>query len=57
VKSAKNFSYESVTEVDIRGERYFDVHACGVLESTITVADNEKVRIRLASNVLQLEGF
>jgi DNA-binding XRE family transcriptional regulator len=53
IRSAKDYSYESVTELDIRGMRHFDIHACGALETVVSVSGNEKLRVRLASNVLK----
>jgi transcriptional regulator with XRE-family HTH domain len=53
LRGAKDYSYESVTELDIRGERHFDIRACGTLETLVSVSDNEKLRVRLASNVLK----
>jgi len=47
------FAYESVTEYDVSKPCHFDIHAPGTLEISITSAENEKARIRLASHVLQ----
>jgi transcriptional regulator with XRE-family HTH domain len=53
LRTAQDYSYESITELDIRGERLFDIHACGALETIVSVSDKEKIRVRLASNVLK----
>jgi transcriptional regulator with XRE-family HTH domain len=53
VRAASEYAYESVTEYDINLPSHFDIHAPGALEVNITVNDDEKLRIRLASNVLQ----
>jgi transcriptional regulator with XRE-family HTH domain len=53
VLSAKDYSYESVTELDVCGKHSFDIHSCGALETVLTVTENEKLRVRLASNVLK----
>jgi hypothetical protein len=52
-RSSKDYSYESVTELDIRGARNFDIHSCGANSVTVGVTDGEKLRVRLASNVLK----
>jgi transcriptional regulator with XRE-family HTH domain len=53
VRSSKDYSYESVTELDIRGAHRFDLHSCGANSVTVGVTDSEKLRVRLASNVLK----
>jgi transcriptional regulator with XRE-family HTH domain len=53
LQRAKDYSYESITELDISGERHFDIHACGAMETVVSVSDTEKLRVRLASNVLK----
>ena len=47
------FAYESVTEYDVRTLSHFDIHVPGVQEIKITAVENEKLRILLASHVLQ----
>jgi transcriptional regulator with XRE-family HTH domain len=53
VRTVSDYTYESVTEYDISRSSHFDIHAPGALEVNLTVTDNEKLRVRLASNVLQ----
>ena len=52
-RAAAEYAYESVTEYDISRPSRFDIHVPGALEVVVTVADNEKLRILLASNVLR----
>jgi len=47
------YAYESVTEYDIRSRCHFDIHAPGAMEIRVTATENEKLRILLASHVLQ----
>jgi len=47
------FAYESVTEYDVRNPCHFDIHAPGALEIRLTATENVKLRILLASHVLQ----
>ena len=53
VRAASDYAYESLTEYDISGPTHFDIKVPGALEVNLTVADDEKLRVRLASNVLQ----
>jgi len=47
------YAYESVTEYDISHPCHFDIQAPGALETSITASNDEKLRVRLASNVMQ----
>ena len=47
------FAYESVTEYDICRLCHFDIHAPGSSEVSIATAQNEKLRIRLASRIME----
>jgi len=47
------FAYESVTEYDISRPYRFDISAPSALEISITTAENEKLKVCLASHVLQ----
>jgi len=47
------FAYESVTEYDVSKLCHFDIHAPGAYEISIESTENEKMRINLASHVLQ----
>ncbi|MCL2757510.1 MAG: helix-turn-helix domain-containing protein [Coriobacteriia bacterium] len=51
--TVSEYAYESTTEFDIDRLSHFDIHAPGAQEVSVTVTDDEKMRIRLASNVLQ----
>ena len=53
VRAVSDYAYESVTEYDISCQTHFDIQAPGVQEISLTAADDEKLRIRLASNVIQ----
>jgi len=53
VRSNSGCAYESVTEYDISNPSHFDIHTPGALEISVTVSEDEKLRICLASNVLQ----
>ena len=53
IRAASDYTYESVTEYDISRLTHFDIHATGAREINITVAKDEKLRVRLASNILQ----
>ncbi|MCL2615538.1 MAG: helix-turn-helix domain-containing protein [Dehalococcoidia bacterium] len=48
-----DYAYESVMEYDISRPTHFDIHAPCALAVNLSLADNEKIRVRLASNVLQ----
>jgi len=48
-----DYAYESVTEYDISCPTQFDIHVPGAAEVVVATAENEKLRVRLASNVLQ----
>ena len=48
-----DYTYESVTEYDISRPSHFDIHTPGALEVIVNVTDDEKLRVRLASNILQ----
>lgn len=48
-----DYTYKSVTEYDISQFSHFDINAPGSMEISITVSENEKLRVRLASNILQ----
>ena len=52
-RTVSDYTYESVTEYDINRLCQFDIKAPGASEIYITVSDNEKLRVRLASNILQ----
>jgi len=52
-RSRTGYVYESVTEYDIRRPCHFDVRAAFAMEVSITTSDDEKLRVRLASNVIQ----
>jgi len=51
--TTSDYTYESVTEYDIGCSSHFDIHVPGTLEISVTVSEDEKLRICLASNVLQ----
>ncbi|MCL2475215.1 MAG: helix-turn-helix domain-containing protein [Chloroflexi bacterium] len=53
IRTVVDYTYESITEYDISCPSHFDIHAPGALEVYITTANDEKLRVRLASNVLQ----
>ena len=52
--AAVDHVYESVTEYDIVRPSHFDICLPGALEVIVSVTDNEKLRVRLASSVLQM---
>ncbi|MCL1809655.1 MAG: helix-turn-helix domain-containing protein [Clostridiales bacterium] len=52
-KAQQGFAYESVTEHDIRSLTHFDIHAPAAFEITVTSTPNEKLRVCLASSVMQ----
>jgi len=52
-RAESGFAYESVTEYDVCRPCHFDIHAPGSSEVSITTASNEKLRIRLASQILK----
>jgi len=52
-RAASDYAYESVTEYDISSPSHFDIHAPGAVEVSVTATDNEKLRVRLASNILR----
>ena len=47
------FFYESISEYDISTAKRYDFHLGSAKEIALSVADNEKVRVRLASNTLK----
>jgi len=47
-----DYAYESVTEYDIDRANHFDIRTPGALEVSVTATEDEKLRVRLASNVL-----
>jgi transcriptional regulator with XRE-family HTH domain len=51
-RQSPEFAYESVTEYDVAAKTAFDMHTHGAKEITITQSQDEKIRIRLRSNVL-----
>jgi transcriptional regulator with XRE-family HTH domain len=53
VYAALGFLYESVTEYDVEGERHFDIRCCGAAQVAVAATAGEKLRVRLASNVVQ----
>ena len=53
IRAEAGFAYESVTEYDISRPYHFDIHAPGALEISVTATEDEKLRVRLASHVLQ----
>ena len=53
VRAVSDCAYESITEYDISRPMQFDVKTPGALEVCLSVTDDEKLRVRLASNVLQ----
>ena len=53
VRAAAEHAYESVTEYDVSRPSHFDVCAPGAREISVTVAEDEKLRVRLTSNVLR----
>ena len=53
IHAVRDYAYESVTEYDISYPAHFDIHSPGALEVSVIATDTEKLRIRLASNVLQ----
>ena len=52
-RAEQGFAYTSVTEYDVSRVTHFDIHAPGALEVSVMTAPNEKLRIQLASQVLQ----
>ena len=50
---AREYAFESVTEYDIESPISFDIHASGAMAVTVSETDGEKLRVRLASNVMQ----
>ena len=52
-RTALEYTYESVTEYDIWQPSHFDIHTPGAMEISVTVSENEKLRVCLASNVIQ----
>ncbi len=48
-----DFSYESVTEYDMEAEKHYDIHIGAAYEVVLTGKPGEKLRVRLASNVLE----
>ena len=52
-RSLPDYSYESVTEYDVNRLTHFDIHSCGAAQITVAAADSEKLKVRLASNVIQ----
>jgi len=51
--SRNGYAYESVTEYDVSRPCHFDIKAPGAQEISVTVADVEKLRVTLASNLIQ----
>jgi transcriptional regulator with XRE-family HTH domain len=52
-RAAGEYAYQSITEYDISRPLHFDISAPGALEISLDATENEKLRICLASNVLQ----
>jgi len=52
-RAEQGFAYTSVTEYDVSRVMHFDIHAPGALEVRVTTSPNEKLRVQLASQVLQ----
>ena len=52
IRTPLDYAYESVTEYDISSPSHFDIQAPGALEVSVTATDDEKLRVRLSSNVL-----
>lgn len=53
IHAVSDYAYESLTEYDISCLSHFDIHVPGALEVSLTLTNDEKLRVRLASNVLQ----
>jgi transcriptional regulator with XRE-family HTH domain len=51
-RKSPEFAYESVTEYDVAAKTEFDIHAPGAKEILILQTHDEKIRVRLRSNVL-----
>lgn len=49
-RNVPDFLYESNTEYDIDYEKGYDIKLCGANTVTVTSSDNEKVKVRIASN-------
>jgi len=52
-RSQVGCAYESVTEYDISRSCHFDIKSPGAMEIRITAANDEKLRVTLASNLMQ----
>jgi transcriptional regulator with XRE-family HTH domain len=53
---AKVFTYENVTEYDLDSAKHFDIHAASAMEVSLKESEGEKLRVRLASHVIQTLG-
>jgi transcriptional regulator with XRE-family HTH domain len=51
--TTSDYTHKSVTEYDICGLSHFDINAPGAQEICISVSENEKLRVCLASNILK----
>ncbi len=52
IRNASGFLYESITEYDIDYKKHYDINAGGAFEVVIESTESEKIRVRLASNVI-----
>ena len=53
IHSTSDYAFESVTEYDISRPSHFDIKTPGASEISVSVTEKEKLRVRLASNLLQ----
>lgn len=52
LKFGTGFFHESITEYDIDAVKHYDINIGGACEITLESAENEKLRVRLASNAI-----
>ena len=52
LKIGNSFFHESIVEYDIDGKKHYDINIGGAHEITLESNDSEKLRVRLASNLI-----